>query len=69
MDRPEVEEHKDIRFLSMEEVEALLAAVSDDHLLGATDRALHLTATMTGLRQGECHCAGATSTGRRHGSG
>jgi integrase len=51
--RPEVEDHTDIRFLSMEEVEALLVAVSDEDTLGPTDRALYLTATMTGLRQGE----------------
>jgi len=42
----------DIRYLDRGEVEALLRAVPDD-LLGATDRALYLTATMTGLRQGE----------------
>lgn len=42
----------DIRYLDRGEVEALLRAVPDD-LLGPTDRALHLTATMTGLRQGE----------------
>ena len=53
VDRPDVEEHQDIRFLSMEEVEALLGAVSDDEVLGPTDRALYLTAAMTGLRQGE----------------
>ena len=35
-----------------EEVEALLRAVPDDHL-GPTDRALYLTAALTGLRQGE----------------
>ena len=34
------------------EVEALLRAVPDDRL-GPTDRALYLTATMAGLRQGE----------------
>ena len=53
VDRPEVEEHTDIRFLSMEEAEALLAAVPEEDLLGRSDRALYLTATMTGLRQGE----------------
>lgn len=42
----------DIRYLDPGEVEALLRAVPDD-LLGPTDRALYLTATMTGLRQGE----------------
>ncbi len=53
VDRPQVEENADIRFLEMEEVEALLAAVRDDDRFGPTDRALYLTATMTGLRQGE----------------
>jgi integrase len=42
----------DVRFLSVAEVEALLRAVPDDHL-GPTERALYLTAAMTGLRQGE----------------
>lgn len=42
----------DIRFLTEEEVEALVSAVPDGHL-GPTDRALYLTAVMTGLRQGE----------------
>ena len=42
----------DIRFLSEAEVEALLRGVPDDPL-GPTDRALYLTAAMTGLRQGE----------------
>jgi integrase len=53
VDRPEIEEHTDIRFLTMEEVEALLAASSDSEVLGPTDRTLYVTATMTGLRQGE----------------
>jgi integrase len=53
VDRPEVEEHQDIRFLSLEEIEALLDGVSDDEPHGPTDRALFMTAAMTGLRQGE----------------
>jgi integrase len=53
VDRPKVEESEDIRFLDVEEVEALLRAVPLDHPLGPTDRALYVTATMTGLRQGE----------------
>jgi integrase len=53
VDRPQVEESADIRFLEMEEVEALLAAVPGDDHFGPIDRALYLTATMTGLRQGE----------------
>lgn len=42
----------DFRHLSMEEVEAVIRAVSDDDL-GKTDAAIILTAAMTGLRQGE----------------
>lgn len=42
----------DIRFLDQPELDALLRAVPDDRL-GHTDRALYLTAAMTGLRQGE----------------
>jgi integrase len=52
VDRPEVEQHTDIRFLEIEEVEALLMSTSEG-ALGTTDRALFLTAAMTGLRQGE----------------
>jgi integrase len=51
--KPEAEDtDPDIRFLSEEELDALLRAVPDDHL-GPTDRALYLTAALTGLRQGE----------------
>lgn len=53
VDRPSVEETTDIRFLAMDEVEALLRGVPEDDQLAPTDRALYLTATMTGLRQGE----------------
>jgi integrase len=53
VDRPQLEENADIRFLDMEEVEALLRAVPSDDPLGPTDRALYVTAAMTGLRQGE----------------
>jgi integrase len=42
----------DIRYLGLEEVEALLRAVPDDWF-GPTEHALYLTAAMTGLRQGE----------------
>lgn len=42
----------DIRFLTIEEVEALLRAVPDGDL-GQVERALYLTAAMTGMRQGE----------------
>jgi len=53
----------DIRFLSIEELEALLRAVPDD-ALGRMDRALYLTAAMTGLRRASSwRFAGRTSTG------
>jgi integrase len=53
VDRPqEGGPNPDIRFLGLEELEALLRAVPGDEL-GPTDRALYLTAAMTGLRQGE----------------
>ena len=42
----------DIHFLSKAELDALLRAVPDKGL-GPLDRVLYLTATMTGLRQGE----------------
>jgi len=41
-----------LRFLQPVELDALLRAVSDDHL-GGIERPLYLTAAMTGLRQGE----------------
>ena len=42
----------DIRYLTVDELEALVRAVPGDEL-GATDRALYVTAAMTGARQGE----------------
>lgn len=42
----------DIRYLTLAEVEALLRAVGEGRF-AATDRAIYLTAAMTGLRQGE----------------
>jgi integrase len=42
----------DIRFIDLEELEALMQEVPDD-VLGAVERSLYLTAAMTGLRQGE----------------
>ncbi len=42
----------DIRYLGVEELEALLRAVPDD-TLGRLERVLYLCAAMTGLRQGE----------------
>lgn len=53
VDRPMVEETTDIRFLTLAEVEALLRGVPEKHMLAGTDRAIYLTAAMTGLRQGE----------------
>jgi integrase len=42
----------DIRYLTMEEVEAVLRAVPDDEL-GWVERPLYLAAVMTGMRRGE----------------
>jgi site-specific recombinase XerD len=53
-DRPRAAQaDPDIRFLTTEELEALLRAVPGDDVLGPTDHALYTTAAMTGLRQGE----------------
>ena len=52
IDLPAAQTHEDIRFLDPLEVQALAeAAVPGDYQ--AIDRALYLTAAMTGLRQGE----------------
>jgi integrase len=51
--KPEAEDtDPDIRFLTEEELEALLRSAPDNPM-GETDRALYLTAALTGLRQGE----------------
>ena len=51
---PRVPRSKEIRFLSQAELSALLGAINPDKgLFGRTDRALYLTAAMSGLRQGE----------------
>ena len=42
----------DIRYLSLEELEAVLRAVPDDYL-GLIERRMYVVAAMTGLRQGE----------------
>ena len=42
----------DIRYLTMEEVEAVLRAIPDDRL-GHVERPLYVAAAMTGMRQGE----------------
>jgi integrase len=53
-DRPRAQHaDPDIRFLSSEELEALLRAVPTHGVLGPTDHALYSLAAMTGLRQGE----------------
>jgi len=51
---PRVRPSADIRFLGRKELEALLAAVDiEAKPFGRTDRAIILTAALTGLRQGE----------------
>ncbi|MGO9819799.1 MAG: tyrosine-type recombinase/integrase [Solirubrobacteraceae bacterium] len=52
VDKPRPVESGDIRFLDDSEVEALLRAVPDSDF-GRVQRALYLTAVMTGMRQGE----------------
>jgi integrase len=47
------ESDADIRYLDVEQLEALLRAVDLAHEWGPTEHALYLTAAMTGLRQGE----------------
>jgi integrase len=52
--RPRVRECSEIRFLSQPDLEALIAAVDvSEEPFGSTDRAIFLTAAMTGMRQGE----------------
>jgi integrase len=51
-ERPRKADAREVRFLSMPEVEALLRAVSDDEL-GRVERVLYLAAATTGMRQGE----------------
>ncbi|HEU5106634.1 MAG TPA: site-specific integrase [Solirubrobacterales bacterium] len=54
VEAPVVRRSKEIRFLSQVELGALLRAVDPEKgLFGSTDRALYLTAAMSGLRQGE----------------
>jgi integrase len=52
VEKPRGGRNLDIRFLDMQELEALLAATPADER-GTTERALYLTAAMTGLRRGE----------------
>lgn len=52
--RPRVRECSEIRFLNQQELDTLIAAVDvSDKPFGLTDRAIFLTAAMTGMRQGE----------------
>ncbi len=53
VDKPRLERNADIRYLDQEELDALLQAVPSDTPYGPSDRALCLTAAMTGRRQGE----------------
>jgi integrase len=50
--KPESSEDVEIRFLVLEEIEAVIAAVPDDPV-GAVEALLYRAAAMTGLRQGE----------------
>jgi integrase len=50
---PRVEASDDIRFLTGEELEALLRAAEGNGRFAGTDRVLYLAAAMTGMRQGE----------------
>jgi integrase len=54
VDRPKAgrSSHRRIRFLTNEQLEAVLRAVPDDEL-GPLERAIYLTAALTGLRMGE----------------
>jgi integrase len=52
--RPQIRESSEIRYLDQRELEALLAAVdSSAKPFGPVDKAIILTAAMTGMRQGE----------------
>ena len=53
VDKPRIDEvDPDIRFLEVEEVEALLRGVPGDYL-GRVERPMYMAAAMTGMRQGE----------------
>jgi integrase len=52
VDKPRNPHNHDIRYLNSDELELLLLATTDDEL-GQLERALYLTAAMTGLRRGE----------------
>lgn len=52
IERPRKVAGGEVRFLSMDEIEALLRAVPDDDL-GGVERVMYLAAATTGMRQGE----------------
>ena len=52
VEKPRHGRDPDIRFLSLEELEALLSAVPDTEL-GATERVVYLAAGLSGMRRGE----------------
>lgn len=52
VDKPRTETYADIRFLSLDELEAILGATPATPL-GMTDRLVFLAAAMTGMRRGE----------------
>ena len=52
VEKPRGRRNLDIRFLDVQELEALFAATPTDER-GTTERVLYLTAAMTGLRRGE----------------
>src|SRR5262249_13539502 len=68
--RPRVRECSEIRYLSQPDLEALIAAIDvSEEPFGSTDRAIFLTAAMTGMRQGELLALRwRMSTGMRNGS-
>jgi integrase len=51
-DKPYVPQSPDVRFLTLDELDAILAAVPETDL-GRTDRLVFLAAAMTGMRRGE----------------
>ena len=53
VEKPRALADPDIRFLTLAELEAVLAATPETPL-GRVDRAIFLTAAMTGMRRGEC---------------
>ena len=52
VEKPRLDSDADIRFLTLDELEAILAATPSTPL-GRTDRLVFLTAAMTGMRRGE----------------